>query len=82
MQVLDIVADKTPDIVNMGVPIPEHIPFDLDNVIPKDHDRKQYNATRLSEFTMDLMTSMKPETSSAPCLRIPLTSLVLALSES
>ncbi len=53
MQVLDIVADRTPEIVNMGVPIPEHIPFNLDNVIPKDFDRKSNYATQLSEFTMD-----------------------------
>ena len=53
IQVLDIVADRTREIVNMGVPIPEHIPFNLDNVIPKDHNRKLHSATQLSESTMN-----------------------------
>ena len=53
MQVLDIVADRTQEIVNMGFPVPEHIPLNLDNLIPKDHDRKLHSATQLGKFIMD-----------------------------
>ena len=34
-QLLYIVKERMPEILNMGVPIPEHIPLSLDNVIPQ-----------------------------------------------
>ena len=49
VQVLNIVAGRIPQILNMGVPVPDHIPFYMDNVIPEDHDRQINNETQLSK---------------------------------
>ncbi len=49
MQVVDVVAERIPQIVQMGVPIPEHIPFNLDNVIP-DPSKLSQNQVQLGEL--------------------------------
>ena len=49
VQVVDIVADRIPEIVQMGVPIPEHIPFNLDNVIP-DPSKLSQGQVQLGEL--------------------------------
>lgn len=49
MQVLNIVAERMPQILKMGVPVPDHVPFYMDNVIPEDHDRQINNETQLSK---------------------------------
>ena len=49
MQVVDIVADRIPEIVQMGVPIPDHIPFNLDNVIP-DPSKVSQGRVQLGEI--------------------------------
>ena len=48
-QVLNIVADRIPQILKMNVPVPDHIPFYMDKVIPEDHDRQTNNETQLSK---------------------------------
>lgn len=57
MQVLNLVADRIPEIVRMGVPIPEHIPFNLDNVIP-DHTRMQKGQVPMSKLHHSLPSSV------------------------
>ena len=78
MQVVNIVADRMPQILKMGVPVPDHIPFYMDKVIPEDHDRQTNNETQLSKHaaphpqTHALTT---PDSGSAlhvqPCLHEP-----------
>ena len=48
-QLLDIVADRMPEILKMGVPIPEHIPLGLDNVNPRVPNGQIQNETQLSK---------------------------------
>jgi hypothetical protein len=43
-QFLDIVTERMPEILNMAVPIPEHIPLGLDNLypqVPRDQIQKE-----------------------------------------
>ena len=54
MQVVNIVADRMPQILKMGVPVPDHIPFYMDKVIPEDHDRQTNNETQLSKHAAPL----------------------------
>ena len=49
VQVVDVVADRIPEIVQRGVPIPDHIPFNLDNVIP-DPSKLSQGAVQLGAF--------------------------------
>ena len=57
MQVLNIVADRMPQILKMGVPVPDHVPFYMNNIIPEDHERQINNETQLSKPQCVLFTS-------------------------
>ena len=63
LQALKAVADRVPDILAMGVPIPEHIPFDTFNVFSDQREMDIYGKKKLNNFSldMDLRKQRNPE---------------------
>lgn len=54
MQALRAVADRVPDILDMGVPIPEHISFDKFNLFSDRREMDIYGKKKINHFSLDL----------------------------
>ncbi len=74
MQVVNMVADRMPQILKMGVPIPDHIPFYMDKTIPEDHDRQINNGTQLSKHA-----APQPQTHALMILNLGVPCMCLAM---
>lgn len=62
-QALKAVSDRVPDILAMGVPIPEHISFDTFNVFSDRREMDIYGKKKINHFSldMDVRKKLNPE---------------------
>lgn len=53
-QALTAVSDRVPDILAMGVPIPEHIAVDTFNVFADPREMDIYGKKKIAHFSLDM----------------------------
>ena len=54
LQALSAVAERVPDILAMGVPIPEMISFDKFNVFSDRRELDMYGKKKINHFSLDM----------------------------